>query len=294
MSLQSMTGYGVGEAVGQGTKVTVELSSVNRRQLDVRVSTPRGLDVLDSRLHERIHRAITRGRITGEVVVAQAPGRRSRTLRVDEDLAASYLKALRGTAGKLKLKDDFSGDLLLQLPDVVRFEEPGRDANKIWPIIDKALGRAIKQLLEAKRTEGASLQKDIQHRLGLLGKRLERIRVRAPHVAKNKRKTLMKRIRDAGVSLDGHDERLLKEVAFFAERSDITEETTRLESHLGQAAQLAGSAPPTGKSLDFLAQEMFREINTIGAKANDAVVLRHVVTFKSELERLREQVQNVE
>jgi uncharacterized protein (TIGR00255 family) len=164
----------------------------------------------------------------------------------------------------------------------------------LGPLLDHAVRRALKEMLQSKRTEGAALMKDIEHRLDLLGKRVDRIKVRAPHVARNKRTALMKRIREAGIPMSGRDERLIKEVAFFAERSDITEETTRLLSHLQQARKVLRSAPPTGKSLDFLAQEMFREINTIGAKANDALVLKQVVGFKAELERVREQAQNVE
>lgn len=294
MSLRSMTGYGRGEASAKGVLIAVELSSVNRRQLDVHMALPKSLGALESRIYECIHDRVTRGRITGELSVNWSSRRQGQALRVDTELAGAYLKSLRKTARELSLEDDFGGSILLTLPNVMRFQELNSDVARLWPLVKKAVEEALKNLLAMKRREGGALGRDVEHRFDLLERLLERIRARAPQVVKSYRRRLQKRIAEAGFRVDASDDRLLKELAFFADRSDVTEETTRLESHLGQGRKMLRAKPPTGKSLDFLAQELFREINTIGSKANDAQILRLVVSFKAELERIREQVQNIE
>lgn len=294
MSLRSMTGYGSGEASAKGVRVGVEISSINRKQLDIRVGLPGHISALEARVHETIHEEISRGRISVDLSVSLANGRKGKTLKVDSALAGDYLGALRKTAEKLGLADDFSGSLLLSLPNVVTFEDPGVDVEALWPLVQKALRRAIKDLLVSKTTEGDALRKDLEKRLVALERFLKRVTARAPGVVKRHRDNLLKRLGAAGVNVERKDDRLLKELALFADRSDISEETTRLGSHLAQARKLMNGSPPTGKSLDFLAQELFREINTIGSKANDARILSYVVSFKAELERIREQVQNIE
>jgi len=294
MSLRSMTGFGRGEAAAGGIKVEIEISSINRKQLDVTLVLPKSLEALESRIQEEIHKGISRGRLRGEVFLTLSSDRRRRALRIDEDLAAAYLSALRRTAGRLKLEDDLGSSFLLTLPGVVQFNDGEGDAEAIWPLVSKALTRALQRLVEMKQAEGLSLQKDLEGRMKDLGMYVTRIRRQAPSVVRNYRRNLLKRLESAGLELDVKDERVLKELTFFADRSDIAEELTRLDSHLAQAAGMLHSTEPVGKSLDFLAQEMFREINTIGSKANDARVLRQVVSFKAELERVREQAANVE
>jgi uncharacterized protein (TIGR00255 family) len=289
-----MTGYGSGEAAAKGARIAVEISSINRKQLDIRVGLPGSAFVLEARIHEVIHEHLTRGRVSVDVQASLANGRKGKTIRIDRELAADYLAALRKTAAQLDMPDDFSGSLLLSLPNVVSYDEPAADMEALWPLVHKALRAAIRDLMASKTAEGNALRKDLEKRLAELGRLLKRIAARAPRVVKRHRESLMKRLGSAGVSVGLQDDRLLKELALFADRSDITEETTRLGSHLEQATKLMDGKPPTGKSLDFLAQEMFREINTIGAKANDAHILSYVVRFKAELERIREQVQNIE
>lgn len=289
-----MTGHGRGEASAGGVKVEIELSSVNRKQMDVSLSLPRSLSVLEPRLVEEVHRAVSRGRVTGEVSVKLSSVARQRGVCVDAELARTYLKEMRRTAKSAGLKDDFGGSLLLSLPDVVRYEQPGDEAERLWPLLKRALGAALKNLLVMRGREGRALQRDIEGRFKTFGRRLARIGAQAPQVVERYRAKLLERLKSAGLSIDTTDERLLKELALFADRSDIAEELTRLESHLKQAAKLMASNEPAGRSLDFLAQEMFREVNTLGSKANDTGILEDVVALKAELERIREQVQNIE
>jgi uncharacterized protein (TIGR00255 family) len=281
-------------ASSNGVKVEVELSSVNRKQMDVSVSLPRSLTALDPLVYEEIHKALSRGRITGEVVVRLSTQARQKAVCVDDSLAETYLGELRKAAKRLKLKDDFSGSLLLNLPDVLRYEQPTDAAEKAWPIVSKALKSALKALIRMRTHEGSALQKDIERRFDHIMAALERIRKQAPNVTEYYREKLQSRLKAAGFTMETSDERLLRELALFADRSDIAEEVTRLDSHIKQARQLMQSEEPVGRSLDFLAQEMFRELNTMGSKANESGILRDVVELKAELERIREQVQNIE
>jgi len=289
-----MTGYGRGESSAGGVKVVVELSSVNRRQFDMQLYIPKSLHVLEPRIHELIHEAISRGRIKGDISVTRSDRTRGSTMTVDEDLARSYARVLRKASRELDLRDDLSSSLLLSLPDVVRYQQATDDPEALWPVVGKALKRALKAFLDMRKHEGAALQADLEHRLGLLEGLCGRIRARAPCVVARYRDALLARLGEAGLIIERADERIMKDIVLFADRSDITEELTRLDSHIAQTRRLMRSKEAVGKSMDFMAQEMFREINTIGSKANDATILQQVVAFKTELERLREQVQNIE
>jgi uncharacterized protein (TIGR00255 family) len=169
-----------------------------------------------------------------------------------------------------------------------------QDTDLVWPVIEKALKAAIRQLLAMRLKEGEALCRDLRRRIAVLETALEGVQAEAPLVTTRYREALVKRLAQAGVALDVADPQVVKELAIFADRSDITEELTRLESHLNQMLGLLKSKEPAGRTLDFLAQEMFREINTIGSKANEVRITRLVIEFKTELERIREQVQNIE
>ena len=293
MSLISMTGYGHGESRIDGTKVEVEVSSVNRKQFDLQLHMPRALQVLESRIQDEVSRVLSRGRITMNVfLVAGAGG--TRRVRADEGLARAYVESLRAMAAQLGLPDKLDSRVLAQLPDLLVVEHPEEDLDVIWPVLQQALGQALAALVRMRRTEGRALQADLEKRFQRVGRWVAAIAKRAPAVVRRYREGLHARLQEAGVGADQHAERIAREIALFADRTDICEEITRLGIHLEQAAALIRAKEPAGRSLDFLAQEMFREINTIGSKANDAVISADVVKFKAELERIREQVQNVE
>ncbi len=294
MSLQSMTGYGRGHAQGDGVAVQVEVHAVNRKQLDVVCNLPRPLAHLEAAIMPCVRPAVARGRVTVDVKVDWTQRARCQAVRVDTDLAAAYVKRLRAAARQLDVSQELDIMFIAGLPDVVQHVPPHEDSARIQPVLEKAVRMALRALLAMRRREGRALQQDLRERLDALGQRLEAIQSAAPAVARRYRKRLQQRIDAAGLALDGADERLLKEVALFADRSDIQEEITRLQSHLQQARRLMRSREAAGRALDFLAQECFREINTIGSKANDAAILQQVVAFKTELERIREQVQNIE
>jgi uncharacterized protein (TIGR00255 family) len=294
MAFFSMTGFGRGVATARGVRVEVELSSVNRKQLDILVNLPKYLCVLESRVHEKVHKALSRGRINVDFTIQRSSSSRAEAIRVDEELARVFVSDLKKAAARLGLKDDLGSSVLLNLPDVVRYEQNGAAASACWPLIDKALDLALADLLKMRAKEGVALQKDLRKRLGCLKNIVKAIRSHAPQVISLYRKNLLSRLQQAGLTIENPDERLLRELALFADRSDITEELTRLTSHLQQAQDMMQSNEAVGRSFDFLVQEMFSEINTIGSKANDGTILRQVVEFKAELERIKEQVQNIE
>ena len=294
MALTSMTGFGRGEAAGGGMKVVVELSSVNRKQFDLHLSLPKCLVAQEARLYELIHQAVPRGAISGSARINVSGTALRRYVSVDADMAAAYMAQIAKASRRLGLKNDLTARTLVQLPEVVRFESPENDSPHVWPLMEKAVTRALRCLLAMKRKEGKNIQKDLVRRLRTLRVLLRQIKRIAPRVAGEYRRNLENRLRDAGFDLSKIDPPMLKEVAMFAERADISEEIVRLESHLGQGAELMRSSAPCGRSLDFLCQEMLREINTIGSKANNADITRCVIAFKAGLEPVREQIQNVE
>lgn len=290
-----MTGYGCGEAIHEGIKLTVEVSSVNRRQTEISISLPRELDVLESRVRDDINRAVSRGRVSVRVNSHASDEQKAGRVRVNRALARAYAKEFAALADELGLEGRPSLDTVLRAPGVLETDEEVGDAESVWPSLAKALAGSLEQLVRMREKEGANLAADLGARLELMRKAAVTVRERAPQVAEHYRAQLHERIAAAGIPLGPEDrERLLKEVALFADRSDITEELTRLESHFGQFQQCLANPEPVGRTLDFLAQELNREINTIGSKANDAVIAREVVTLKAELERIREQSQNIE
>jgi len=292
MAVKSMTGFGSASANSGGVRVSIELSSVNRKQLDVVFRLPPQLVALESRIQKIIQEQISRGRISGNVQLETANG--GATVQIDLPRAEEAVKQLRRTAKKLNLTDDLSASMLLQIPGLLKMQTAEQAPEEILQCLEKALTAALKKLNAMRLREGKALEADFLARLKLLERMLEQIQTRAPEIATNYRKKLFQGLDAAGLKNLAADERVLKEIALFGERSDISEEITRLKSHLQQFKKMLRSNEPAGRPLDFLAQEFFREINTIGSKANDLKITEQVVAFKTELERIREQIQNVE
>jgi uncharacterized protein (TIGR00255 family) len=292
--MKSMTGYGRGECSQRGFKVTIEVSSVNRKQTEIAVNLPRDLEVLEAQIRDQINRRVARGRVTVRVSVHAAEGASSK-MRIDSKLAKVYLKELRSLGKALHLDEIVTLDMLLRAPGVFQPVEEIGEAEELWPATEKALNAALDVLLKMREREGACLAKDLKSRVALLRGGVKRVQERAPKVAERYRDQLLSRIQAAGIEAAGlTEERLVKEIFYFADRSDITEELTRLQSHFQQFDDCVKSEEPVGRTLDFLSQEINREINTIGSKANDTDISREVVLLKAELEKFREQVQNVE
>ncbi|HOX56736.1 MAG TPA: YicC family protein [Candidatus Paceibacterota bacterium] len=293
--MKSMTGYGRGDCSKDGFKVTVELSSVNRKQTEISVNLPRGLELLEAQIRDVINRHVARGRLTVRVSLHTGANQKSARVLLNLPLARAYARELNRLSKQLRLPGPVTLRHVAQAPGVVQTPEDLAVEEDFWPAVEKALKQALSRLVKMREREGAHLAQDLAKRIKVMRKAAAQVAKQSPTVAERYRQHLIERIRSAGLEAPAaEDERLLKEVVYFADRSDISEELTRLQSHFKQFEDGRRSQEPVGRMLDFLAQEMNREINTIGSKANDSLISREVVTLKAELEKFREQAQNVE
>ena len=295
MSLTSMTGFGRGEAIGHGIKVTVELSSINRRQFECHLALPRHLGALEANLYTLVQNGVRRGQVKGAVQISMAPGSAAAGgLHVDLARAEAQIAALRRAGKRLGLRDDLGITHLLALPEAVTFDEQPDDPLKLWPLVQRAAATALDALQRMRAREGGALTRDLRHRFKALRVLRARAARRAAHAPADYRDALARRLARLGEGVAVDSALLARELVVFADRTDVSEELTRLESHLDQAETLIAGDAAAGRALDFLCQELLREINTVGAKANDAPLAALVVAFKSQLEAVREQIQNVE
>jgi uncharacterized protein (TIGR00255 family) len=293
--MKSMTGYGRGDSSQDGFKITVELSSVNRKQAEISVTLPREMEMLEAQVRDLINRSIARGRTTARVSLHAGEGNAAARMHLNVPLARAYARELNRLAKELKISGEVTLDHLTRAPGVLQTDQDLAVGEDFWPAVEKALQKALAGIVKMREREGAHLAQDLAQRIAVMRKAAARVQKHAPGVAERYRLQLLERIQNSGLVAPGpEDDRLLKEVVYFADRSDITEELTRLQSHFQQFDDCRNSREPVGRTLDFLAQEMNREINTIGSKANDSLISREVVTLKAELEKFREQAQNVE
>lgn len=289
--MRSMTGYGRGTATFDGRQIAVELSSVNRKQAEISLSLPRTLMELEPRVRDEINAHISRGRLTVAVGL-HMKGKNQNVINLSA--AKTYRGHLESLQKSLKLKGDITLDQVLKGPGVIDSETTEIDTEAAWPCLQKALKVALDQFVKMRKKEGEALASDLSKRILSVQKNVKTISVLAPKVMEHHRGLLLERAAKAGLEIEPNDERLLKEIVFFADRSDISEELTRLRSHLDQFFTHLAKDEPVGRTLDFLLQELFRETNTIGNKANFLAISQVIVVMKTELEKLREQVQNIE
>jgi uncharacterized protein (TIGR00255 family) len=288
-----MTGYGRGQSTFDGSKFSVELNSVNRKQSDVTVSLPREFGELEPRVRDVINSRVSRGRLN--VVVSYQSGTSlAPRLAIDSGLAGAYYRAMVELRDELGAGGEITIETILRSPGVLRIPEDSIAIESAWPYLEKALSEALDDLVRMRDKEGKHLAKDLIKRLKLVRQSLRKIRQLHPAVCKKYRQTLHERIARAGLDLPVDDERLVREVILFADKSDISEELIRLDSHLAQFAHTLRKTEPVGRTLDFITQEIYREFNTLGSKANDAEISQLVVTCKAEMEKIREQIQNIE
>ena len=290
-----MTGYGRGEHTQEGYKISAEVSSVNRRQAEINIYLPRELEPLDARVRGEINKQIARGRVTARITLHAGESALISQAQVNTALAKAYARELRKLAAELKISTELTLDTLVRAPGVFQTDTALADADHFWPAIESAVNKAVDACVKMRVRDGSHLLKDLKARIATMRKAVAKVQKEAPAMVDRYREQLRERIRTAGLPLPpDEDERLQKEIIYFADRSDISEELTRLESHFKQFDEACKTEEPVGRTLDFLAQEMNREVNTIGAKASDSTIAREVVTLKTELEKFREQVQNVE
>jgi len=288
-----MTGFGKAETEENGTRIIVEVHSVNSRFLDTKLKVPRVLYEYEDELRKLVQRYIERGRVSLEVSIEQ-PGARLNSMSVDFDLAGRYVQL----ADELVKRYDFSSGLdvrtLLSLPDILKYTDNNSDYSRVWDLAEKTAVAALEAHSDMREKEGESIGRDISARLEMVRSHMDRIHALSPEAQERYTATLRRKIETLIGSERTDETRFAMEVAMYADRVDITEECVRFGSHCDVFASEIQNRKTSGKKLSFLLQEMNREINTIGSKSNDAAISHVVVQIKEELEKMREQSENME
>ncbi len=293
--MNSMTGFGAATAPLGNATIRVEIGGVNRKQAEIAVTLPRPWSELEAPVRDIVAGAVSRGRVNVNISLQQAAGgQQAGGISINEGKLQALREQLPRLAEALGQPVDCSLDALVRLGIV----SPETDADiapaDAWEAMEAALRESLAAFCALRAEEGANLRRDLLARIDTLREYRRQLGERASGVALRHRDALLKRLEESGLPLPQDDERIIKEIALFADKCDVSEEMTRLDSHLGQFERICDKAEPVGRTLDFLCQEIFRELNTTGSKANDAQLAQLVVSAKTELEKVREQVQNVE
>lgn len=291
--IKSMTGFGRGENSQDGKEFTVEIKTVNHRYSDIFIKMPRQIGFLEDKVRELVGKAVSRGKIDVYITYHDYSDD-ARVVTLDEGLAKTYISATESLRDKFLLKDDITVSLISRFPDVLKVEQAQEDEELLWSVLKTALTKALDSLIEMREIEGEGLRNVLLERADFIDSIVAEIAKRAPEVPKEYKLKLEVRIKELLDQQTVDENRLATEVALFADRCSIDEELVRLASHIEQLREALSIDQPVGRKLDFLVQEMNREINTIGSKANDLSITKNVVEVKSEIEKIREQIQNIE
>ncbi|MTI47733.1 MAG: YicC family protein [Firmicutes bacterium] len=292
--IRSMTGFGRGESSDEARKFTVEIKSLNHRYSDIIIRMPKHLNYLEEKIKKMIRNKVKRGRVELYIGLENI-GESDFDVKVNLSLAQSYKDALESLANELKIIDHISLDILSKFPEVLNLEKKEVDEDEVWSCLKAAIEEALDKMITMRISEGKELAKDIEERGNRVKEILEEVEKRCPEIVKEYKEKLWTRIEELLEGKYEVDENILaNEVAIFADKSNINEEIVRLHSHIGQMVETLNSDISVGRKLDFLAQEMNREANTIGSKISDVEMTNNVVEIKSELEKIREQIQNIE
>ena len=291
--IRSMTGYGRSQEIIDGLSVVVELKSVNHRFFEYSSRLPRGYGFLEDKLKTYLQQKVSRGKVDVFVQIHTLETAGSEVV-VDHGLAESYLKALRDLSNRYDLRDDVSAATLSRYPDVLTVRQAEVDEDAVWTAVQTVTASAVERFVAMRELEGARMREDVLSRVDTIRKAVALVEEKSPDTVRIHMEKVVSRIRELldGVPVD--EARLLNEAAIFADKVAVAEETVRLGSHLSQLEELLNSNEAIGRKLDFLVQEINRETNTIGSKCSDLELTRIVVDIKAEIEKIREQIQNIE
>ena len=291
--LNSMTGYGRNEEIAGTKKITVEIKSVNHRFSDYNIKVPRQYGFLEDLVRKKLSGAIARGKVDVYVSI-EAYEEADKTISINKELAENYISALRSLAEDYGLRYDISVSTVAAFSDIFRAEPKHDDEEELWQLVSGVMDPAIEAFTAMREREGGRIEADLRARIDYMRSLAEKIDERSPQTVFEYREKLYAKIKELLEDRDVDDARVLTEVAVFADKVAVNEETVRLASHYNEFSGIMDSSEPAGRRLDFLIQEINREVNTIGSKASDIEIAKLVVTLKGEIEKLREQVQNIE
>lgn len=291
--IYSMTGFGRGRFVNEERSIAIEIKAVNHRFLDMTVKTPRTLSFVEDKIKAVVQDKIQRGKVDIFVTYTQyqKPGSK---VNVDEKLAKEYAEALKKISTALNLSDDVSATKIASFPEVLSVYEDDMDEELVWSQVKEALSQALDNFTNMRAVEGENLKNNLLGMAQNIENSMETVKEQAPKVPFEYKAKLEQRIANILQSDAVDPTRLAQEVAFFADKCSIDEEITRMGSHIGQMRDILNGGGPVGRKLDFLVQEMNREANTMGSKANNIILTNTVLEMKSEIEKIREQIQNLE
>ncbi|HAG69050.1 MAG TPA: YicC family protein [Lachnospiraceae bacterium] len=291
--IKSMTGFGRSEVLSSERKISVEMKSVNHRYLDINIRMPKKFSFSEASIRSLVKEYAERGKldifITCEDYTAD-----NLSLRYNRDIAASYYGYLKEMAGEFSLENDITVSRLSRYPEVFTLEEQDADENELWTDLEKALREALGRFSDSRIKEGENLKKDLLEKLDEMLDHVGFIEERAPEILKEYREKLYERIRELVADASIDDSRILTEAAVYADKICVDEELVRLKSHINTMSKALSSGGGVGRKLDFIAQEMNREANTILSKANDLATSDHAIELKTGIEKVREQIQNIE
>ena len=291
--IRSMTGYGRDQQLLHGRSITVEIRSVNHRYFEFSCRAPRGCAFLEDRLKRALQSAISRGKVEVALTL-QTVESRNTSVAVDHALAGQYITALRALGEEYSLPDDLTLSTICRLPDIFTLCRGEEDEEELAADVLLVLQNALKQFVAMRETEGERLKADVLSRLVAMEEHLTFVEERSPQTIAEYRARLTAKLTELLNGAVPDENRILTEAAIVADRLAVDEETVRLRSHFAQLRKILESTEPVGRKLDFLVQEMNRETNTIGSKCSDTAIAGHVVEMKSEIEKIREQIQNIE
>ncbi len=291
--LRSMTGFGRAHIMFEGREILVEIKSVNSRYYEFSSKLPRAYGYIDEKLKSLLANKISRGKVEVSVSIFNQIGTDA-TIEVNEPLARQYVEALRGVSETLSLRDDLSLSSIMRFSDVFTIKKTIEDEEVVWEQVAQVAREALDKFIEMRETEGAKMHDDIASRLNFIEERVGKIEAQSPETTKAYREKLFAKIQAVVADRNIDEARVLTEAAIFSEKTAVDEETVRLRSHISQYRDYIEQDVPVGRKLDFLTQELNREVNTIGSKCQDIEITKMVVDMKSEIEKIREQIQNIE
>lgn len=293
--VKSMTGFGRAEYLDDKRRIIVEIKTVNHRYIDINVKMPRDFIALEERIFKLVKNYISRGKVDIFVTYNEIQTQQS-SIIVNEDLVISYIVSAKNIAEKLGIPNDITANSIIRIPDAFTVLKNETDLDEIWKVLQKTCTHALQNVIEMRQREGSAISKDLLDILSSISSYFNAIRVRSPFVPLEYKEKLEARLKELYSDTNGviDPQRVAMEVAVFADKCCIDEEIARMTSHISQAHKIIAEDGSIGRKLDFLVQEMNREVNTIGSKANDTEITKNVIALKSEIEKLREQIQNVE
>ena len=290
--IKSMTGFGRGEASQDNITFSVDIKTVNHRYSDISVRMPRMVSPLEEKVREYIGSKLNRGKI--DIYINYDSFGQDTKVKLDTNLASAYVDSLNTLKQQFSIKDDISLSLLTRFPDILKLDTEEKDLDFLWSILYSAIEQAVGSLVDMRSREGERLCKDMVEKLDNIMATIDEIKAKSPDLVEVYKNKLYDKIKEMTKDIQLDENRLLTEVAIFADKSSIDEEIVRLKSHIEEFRRTLYVKGTIGKRLDFIVQEMNREVNTIGSKSSDLGVVNNVIAMKTEIEKIREQVQNIE